>query len=38
MAEVDRDLVEGSACNDIGDLGEGLVFASMRIEDGQELS
>jgi hypothetical protein len=29
---------EGSARKDIADLGEGLVFASMRIEGGQELS
>ncbi len=38
MAEVDPDLIVGSARGDIGDLGHGLVFGSMRIEDGQELS
>jgi hypothetical protein len=38
MAEVPRALVEGSARKDIKDLGEGLVFASMRIEEGQELT
>lgn len=38
MAEVTRVLIEGSARKDIQDLGAGLVFASMRIEDGQELT
>jgi hypothetical protein len=38
MAVVPRELVEGSARKDIRDLGEGLVFASLRIDDGQELS
>jgi hypothetical protein len=38
MAEVPRELVEGSARPDIRDLGEGRVFASMRIEGGQELN
>ena len=38
MAEVHRDLIASSARKDARDLGEGLVFASMRIEDGQELS
>ncbi len=38
MAEVPRELIEGSARSDIRDLGAGRVFASMRIEDGQELT
>src|SRR5438128_878994 len=38
MAEVPRALIEGSARPDIRHLGEGLVFASRRIEDGQELT
>ena len=38
MAEVPRALIEGSARKDIKDLGQGMVFASMRIEDGQELT
>jgi len=38
MAEVPHALIEGSARPDIRDLGEGLVFASMRIDDGQELT
>jgi hypothetical protein len=38
MARVPNALVKGSARKDIRDLGEGLVFASMRIEDGQELT
>lgn len=38
MAEVPETLIEGSARADIRDLGAGRVFASMRIEDGQELT
>lgn len=38
MGKVPRELIEASARKDIGDLGEGLVFASGRIEGGQELS
>jgi hypothetical protein len=38
MAEVPRELVEGSARPDIRDLGAGRVFASMRIDGGQELN
>lgn len=38
MTEVPGILIEGSARKDIQDLGAGLVFASMRIEDGQELT
>jgi hypothetical protein len=38
MAEVPRELIEGSARPDIRDLGAGRVFASMRIEDAQELT
>lgn len=38
MAEVPRELIEGSVRPDIRDLGAGRVFASMRIEDGQELN
>jgi hypothetical protein len=38
MAEVPRALIEGSARKDIRDLGAGMVFASMRMEGGQELS
>jgi hypothetical protein len=38
MAEVPRALVESSARPDIRDLGEGMVFASLRIADGQELT
>ena len=35
---VSRGLVDGSARKDIRDLGAGLVFASMQIRDGRELS
>lgn len=38
MAEVPRALIEGSTRTDARDLGEGLAFASIRIEDGQELT
>lgn len=38
IAEVPRALIEGSSRADIRDLGAGRVFASMRIEGGQELS
>lgn len=38
MAEVPRELIEGSVRPDIRDLGSGRVFASMRIENGQELT
>jgi hypothetical protein len=38
MADVPWALVKGSERPDIRDLGSGLVFASMRIDDGQELS
>jgi hypothetical protein len=38
MAEVPVALIEGSARKDARDLGAGLVFASLRIEGGQELS
>ena len=38
MAEVPVALIAGSARKDARDLGAGLVFASFRIEDGQELS
>jgi hypothetical protein len=38
MAEVPRELIEGSVRPDIRDLGAGRVFASMRIEGGQELN
>ena len=38
MAEVPTELIEGSARPDIRDLGAGRVFASMRIEGGQELN
>lgn len=38
MAEVHPGLFRGSARNDIRDLGEGPVFASWWIDDGQELS
>lgn len=38
MAEVPEELIEGSARPDIRDLGVGKVFASMRIEGGQELT
>jgi len=38
MAEVPGVLLRGSARNDIRELGEGLVFASQRIEGGQELN
>jgi len=38
MAEVPEALIRGSARKDVRDLGEGLVFASMRVEDGQELT
>lgn len=37
MAEVSRALIQGSARKDARDLGEGQVFASWRIEGGQEL-
>lgn len=38
MAEVPAALIEGSARKDARDLGEGLVFASLRMEGGQELT
>lgn len=38
MAEVPQELIEGSSRLDIRDLGAGRVFASMKIEDGQELT
>ncbi|MDZ4287040.1 MAG: HipA family kinase [Prosthecobacter sp.] len=38
MAQVPRELIEGSARKDIRDLGEGLAFASMQIWDGRELT
>lgn len=38
MAEVPAALIEGSARKDARDLGAGLVFASLRLEGGQELS
>lgn len=38
MAEVPQALVAGSARKDIRELGAGTVFASLRIEGGQELS
>ena len=38
MAEVPQALIAGSAREDIRDLGAGTVFASIRIEGGQELS
>lgn len=38
MAEVPRELVDGSSRPDIRELGEGKVFASMRIDGGQELT
>jgi len=38
MADVPQALIAGSARKDIRELGEGMVFASMRIEGGQELS
>ncbi|MFM2166831.1 MAG: hypothetical protein RIS79_1202 [Verrucomicrobiota bacterium] len=38
MAEVPVALIEGSARKDARELGAGLVFASLRIEGGQELS
>jgi hypothetical protein len=38
IAEVPGELFEGSGRPDIRDLGKGKVFASMRIEDGQELN
>ncbi len=38
MGEVAHALIEGSGFPDIRELGEGLVFASLRIEDGQELT
>jgi len=38
MAEVPEALIEGSARSDIRDLGAGWVFASLRIDDGQELT
>ncbi|OYV05592.1 MAG: hypothetical protein CFE26_10765, partial [Verrucomicrobiales bacterium VVV1] len=37
MAEVPQELVDGSARSDIRDLGAGRVFASRRIDGGQEL-
>lgn len=37
MAEVPQELVDGSARSDIRDLGVGRVFASRRIDGGQEL-
>lgn len=38
MGEVPRALIEGSGRADIRDLGAGRVFASLRIDDGQELT
>jgi hypothetical protein len=38
MAEVPTALIEGSARKDARDLGAGMVFASLRIEGGQELN
>ena len=38
VGEVPRALIEGSGRMDIRELGEGLVFASLRIDDGQELT
>lgn len=38
LAEVPQVLITGSARHDIGDLGDGRVFASIRVEDGQELN
>lgn len=38
MAEVPDALIDGSAREDIRDLGGGKVFASMRLEGGQELA
>ena len=38
MAQVPEALVERSARKDIRDLGAGMVFASMRIDNGQELT
>lgn len=38
MAEVPQELMEGSARPDIRDLGAGRVFASLRIDGGQELN
>lgn len=38
MAEVPEALIRGSARKDIRDLGGGLVFASMSMDDGQELT
>lgn len=38
MAEVPEALIEGSARKDARDLGKGLVFASLRMEGGQELN
>lgn len=38
MAEVSQALVAGSARPDIRDLGAGQVFASMMIDEGQELT
>ena len=38
MGEVPRELVEGSARPDIRDLGEGMVFASLRLDACQELT
>jgi len=37
MAEVSHTLIQGSARKDARELGEGLAFASLRIEDAQEL-
>lgn len=38
IASVPKALVEGSARADAGDLGAGLVFASSRVEDAQEIN
>ncbi len=38
IAEVPRSLINGSARQDIRDLGEGFVFASREIEDSRELT
>jgi hypothetical protein len=38
IADVPKALIEGSARPDAGDLGHGLAFASLQIEDAQELN
>ena len=38
MAEVPAALIEGSSRKDARDLGAGMVFASLRMEGGQELT